>query len=141
MPLNDSHDAGIRYFSGIATYSTTFTRPASLNAHQPVWIDLGQLGDVADVRVNGKSVGTAWWPPYQLNISAAVRPGANTLEVRVANVWINRMIGDAQPGAEKIAFVTAPTYRPDAPLHPAGLIGPVRLVTERTHRGPPDAAD
>jgi len=132
IPLNESGDAGIRYFSGIATYSTTFTVPAPLSRHQPLWIDLGQLGDIAEVRVNGKSVGTAWWPPYQLNISAAIQAGTNTLDVKIANVWINRMIGDAQPGAEKIAFVTAPTYRPDAPLHPAGLIGPVRLVTERT---------
>ena len=131
IPLNESGDAGIRYFSGIATYSTTFTVPAPLSRHQPLWIDLGQLGDIAEVRVNGKSVGTAWWPPYQLNISAAIQAGTNTLDVKVANVWINRMIGDAQPGAEKIAFVTAPTYRPDAPLHPAGLMGPVRLVTER----------
>jgi hypothetical protein len=49
----------------------------------------------------------------------------------VANVWVNRLIGDAQPGAQKVAFVAAPTYKPDAPLRPSGLIGPVTLQVER----------
>ena len=51
-------------------------------------------------------------------------------EVRVANLWVNRLIGDAQPGARKVAFVVAPTYKADAPLRPSGLIGPVRLDAE-----------
>jgi hypothetical protein len=59
-----------------------------------------------------------------------VRPGANHLEVRVANLWVNRLIGDAQPGAQKFTFTTLPTYQASAPLRPAGLIGPVTLWRE-----------
>jgi len=61
-------------------------------------------------------------------VTGALRPGSNLLEVRVANVWANRLIGDAQPGAERVAYTSAPTYRADAPLRPSGLLGPVRLL-------------
>jgi hypothetical protein len=63
-----------------------------------------------------------------VDIGKAVRRGRNTLEIKVADLWVNRLIGDAQPGAKKITYTTLPTYRPDAPLRPAGLIGPVRLM-------------
>lgn len=61
-------------------------------------------------------------------------PGANRLEIKVANLWVNRLIGDAKPGATKVTFVAAPTYRPDAPLRPAGLIGPVTLLARHADR-------
>lgn len=54
--------------------------------------------------------------------------GENQLQIKVANLWVNRLIGDTQPGAEKVAFTTIPTYQPTAPLRPSGLIGPVRLL-------------
>jgi hypothetical protein len=72
-----------------------------------------------------------WHAPYRLDISRLTKPGTNRLEIKVANLWVNRLIGDAQPGAVKIAFVAAPTYRADAPLRPSGLIGPVILLGER----------
>jgi hypothetical protein len=84
---------------------------------------------VAEVRVNGQLVGTAWKAPYRIDIGQAVRPGRNELEIRVANLWVNRLIGDAQPGASKVTFTTLPTYKPDAPLRPSGLMGPVTLMT------------
>ena len=130
-PLNQNADAGIKYFSGIATYSRSFSLPAGARPDGRLWLDLGRIGDVAEVRVNGKLVGTAWHAPYRLDIGDAVRRGSNRLEIRVANVWVNRLIGDAQPGAQKVAFVAAPTYKPDAPLRPSGLIGPVTLQVER----------
>jgi hypothetical protein len=92
-----------------------------------LWLDLGKVGDLAEVWVNGRQVGTVWHAPYRIDIGSAVKPGSNELEVRVANVWVNRLIGDAQPGATKITFTAAPTYKPDAPLRPSGLIGPVTL--------------
>lgn len=67
--------------------------------------------------------------PFNENALPAVKAGENRLEVRVANLWVNRLIGDAQPGAEKIGFTVFNAYRPDALLRPAGLIGPVRLLT------------
>lgn len=64
---------------------------------------------------------------YRVDVAAAVRKGANTLEVKVANLWVNRLIGDAQQGASRITFTAIPTYRADAPLRRSGLIGPVTL--------------
>ena len=129
-PLDSSADKGVRYFSGVATYTTRFTLPHGVKAGDPLSIDLGQIGDVAEVRINGQLAGTSWFAPYRLDIGKLVKPGANMLEVKVANLWVNRLIGDQQPDAEKISFTAAPTYRPDAPLRPSGLIGPVTLWTQ-----------
>jgi hypothetical protein len=128
-PLNENNDPGIRYFSGTATYATTFALPKGAKPGAPLWLDLGQVGDVAEVRVNGTDVGTAWKPPYRVDIGPAAKRGENRLQVRVVNLWVNRLIGDAQPGVQqKITWTALPTYRPDAPLRTAGLIGPVRLL-------------
>jgi hypothetical protein len=126
-PLNENADAGIKYFSGIAAYTTSFALPKKAKAGAPLWIDLGKVGDVAEVRVNGKMAGTVWFAPNRVDIGKLVKKGSNTLEVRVANLWVNRLIGDKQPGAEKVTFTAAPTYKADAPLRPSGLIGPVTL--------------
>jgi len=128
MPLNEHEDAGVRHFSGIATYTRDFSVSAGRKPGTPMLLDLGAVGDLAEVRVNGEVAGTVWHAPWQIDIGQLLRPGTNRLEVRIANLWVNRLIGDAEEGAEKIAFTTAPTYRPDAPLRPAGLIGPVRLL-------------
>ena len=128
QPLDESPLAGIRYFSGIATYTTTFSLPAGMKPGDALSLDLGEVGEVAEVRVNGRLVGTAWHAPYRLDISSAIQLGQNVLEVRVANLWVNRLIGDAQPGATRLTFTALPTYRPDAPLRRSGLIGPVRLL-------------
>ena len=129
-PLEKSEDAGVRYFSGIATYSSSFMLPKAVKHGAPLWIDLGSIGDVSEVRVNGQLAGTTWFAPYRLDIGKVARKGRNAIEVRVANLWVNRLIGDQQPGAQKITFTGAPTYRPDAPLRPSGLTGPVTLWTE-----------
>ena len=132
QPLQTSADPGVKYFSGIATYARTFRLPKGVRPGQPLWLDLGAVGDLAQVRVNGIDVGTAWHAPYRLDIAAAVRPGTNQLAIRVANTWVNRLVGDAQaaqpPGAKPVTWTAAPTYRADAPLRPAGLIGPVQLL-------------
>lgn len=130
QPLDRSNVPGIRYFSGIATYRNDFVAPA-LGRSGLLKLDLGIVGDVATVMVNGKEVGTLWKSPYRIEIGGFVRPGRNSVEVRVANLWKNRLIGDAQPGAEKIAFTTLPTYGADAPLRTSGLIGPVSLIGEQ----------
>lgn len=127
QPLNENADAGIRHFAGVATYAKDFAAPKGWKAGQPLWLNLGDLREVAQVAVNGKDVGTAWHAPYRLDVSGAVKAGKNHIEVRVANLWINRLIGDAQKGAQKVAFTTMPTYRADAPLRASGLIGPVVL--------------
>lgn len=129
-PLEANADTGVRYFSGVATYGTRFTLPKGVKAGAPLWIDLGRVGDVAEVRVNGQLAGTSWFAPYRIDIGKLVKPGNNQLEVKVANLWVNRLIGDQQPGAAKVTFTAAPTYKPDAPLRPSGLIGPVQLLAE-----------
>lgn len=128
-PLDRNGDPAIRHFSGIATYSKRLTLPAG-SAGKRLWLDLGTVGDVAEVRLNGKTVGIAWKAPYRIDITALARPGANVLEVRVANLWVNRLIGDAKGVGEKVTFTTLPTYRPDAPLRPSGLMGPMTILAE-----------
>jgi hypothetical protein len=128
--FTENADPGVKYFSGVATYRLTFQAPKGVKAGQSVLLDLGQVGDIAQVFVNGQEVGYAWKAPYRVDVSKAVKPGKNALEVRVATRWINRLVGDAQPGAKKITYTSLPTYRADAPLTPSGLIGPVRLLTE-----------
>lgn len=129
-PLEQSTDAGVRYFSGIATYSTTVTTPKGWKAGKALWLDLGKAHDVAEVRVNGKVAATLWRAPWRVEIGALAEKGRNRIEVRVANKWVNRLIGDAQPGATPIAKIAAPGYRSDAPLRPSGLVGPVTLETQ-----------
>jgi hypothetical protein len=128
--LSEQSEAGIKYFSGVATYTRRISLPKGVKLGQPLTLDLGQVGDVAEVLVNGRSAGTAWHAPYQVAVGHLLRAGSNDIEVRVANLWVNRLIGDAQPDAKKITFVTIGTYRADAPLRPSGLIGPVRLLAD-----------
>ncbi|WP_413674975.1 glycosyl hydrolase [Massilia cellulosiltytica] len=125
--LAASADPQVRYFSGTSVYTRTFTLPPGVTPGTPTKLDLGRVGDVAEVLVNGKPAGIAWKPPYEVDVGSLVVAGANTVEVRVANLWVNRLIGDAQPGATKVTFTAAPTYKADAPLRPSGLIGRVTL--------------
>lgn len=127
-PLDKNAVPGVRYFSGTATYGTTVTRPKGLHKGEKLWLDLGKVGDVAEVLVNGKSAGTLWFAPYRVEVGSLLKGGSNRLEVKVANLWVNRLIGDQQPGTTPIGWTAVPTYRPDAPLRPSGLIGPVKLM-------------
>src|SRR5690606_14682604 len=82
-------DTSIAHYSGAAVYHTTFTAE-QLTEGQRAVLDLGSATAIARVKVNGKEVGGVWTPPYQLDISAALQPGENTLEVKVVNTWANR---------------------------------------------------
>ncbi|MEJ6009576.1 glycosyl hydrolase [Novosphingobium aquae] len=126
--LEKNADSGIKYFSGMATYSRDFTTPKGWKPGQPLWLDLGDVRELAEVSINSKPAGAAWHPPYRVEIGSAVKKGKNRLEVKVANLWVNRLIGDRQPGATKLTWTAMPTYKPDAPLRPSGLIGPVKLL-------------
>ena len=79
--------------------------------------------------MNGRPVGVAWKAPFRVDVTDAVTPGANRVEVRVSNLWPNRLIGDKQPGAtRKYAFAVLDNFRADSPLLPSGLLGPVQLL-------------
>jgi hypothetical protein len=122
-------DPGIRYFSGLATYNRDLPLPKGWHAPKGrVEIDLGEVRDVADVAINGQRAGVAWKPPYRVDITGLLHAGTNRVTVRVANLWVNRLIGDQQKGATRIAVVTGPTYQADAPLRPSGLLGPVTVI-------------
>ena len=89
-----------------------------------VLLDLGEVREMAEVRVNGQGAEILWKPPFRTDITPLVRAGENRLEILVTNLWVNRLIGDKQPGATPVAFVTIPTYKPDAPLRPLGADRP-----------------
>lgn len=127
--LSERAEPGIKYFSGVSTYTKSFELPRGIKPGSPLWLDLGQVADVAELMVNGKPAGIAWKAPYRVDIGKIVKRGSNRVEIRVANLWVNRLIGDAQPGAEKITSTVFQTYTANAPLRPSGLIGPVTLMT------------
>ena len=95
IPWPLSPDKNVRYFSGTATYTTQFNLDKEyLRAGLSLELDLGDVNVFADVRVNGKSLGTLWKLPYRVNIDGYVKTGVNTLEIDVTNLWPNRLIGD-----------------------------------------------
>lgn len=124
-----SADPAVRYFSGVGSYSNRLSLPKDWTpASGRLLLDLGKVADVAEIWINGQRTGVAWKAPYQIDVTRHLKPGRNDVTIRVANLWVNRLIGDAQPGARQQAFTTGPTYAADAPLRPSGLIGPVALI-------------
>jgi len=86
--------------------------------------------NLAEVVLNGKSLGIVWKTPFRVDLTGALKQGENKLEIRVTNLWVNRLIGDQQPGVkEKITYTTMPFYKADSPLKPSGLLGPVKVVS------------
>ncbi len=125
-----SADAGVRYFSGTATYRTTVHLPASaLAANRSLWLNLGEVHEVASVRVNGKPAEVLWKQPWSVRVDRMLHPGDNAIEIEVTNLWPNRIIGDAQPGAGRHYTKTnIRKYTADSPLLPSGMMGPVTLT-------------
>lgn len=120
----------IRYFSGKATYRKTFewSAASTTNGTRQVVLDLGEVRDLAKVRLNGQELGTLWMAPWRVEITGALRPGTNMLEVDVVNAWNNRLVGDqGLPPDQRRTTLLVSTVRKDAPLLPSGLIGPVTL--------------
>ena len=131
-PWNENADKGIKYFSGTGTYTKTIQASAEwLKEGSQIWLDLGSVKNLAEVVVNGKSLGIVWKTPFRIELTGALKQGENTLEVKVTNLWVNRLIGDRQPDVkEKVTYTTTSPYMADSPLKPSGLIGPVRILTE-----------
>jgi len=130
VPWNRSDDPRVRYYAGSAVYTRQFQAPIDLGSDTSVTLDLGEVGDLAQVTLNGQVVDTAWHAPFRLDITQALHPGTNDLRIEVANLWVNRLIGDAQPGATVSTFTSAIPYSAGAPLRPSGLLGPVRLIIQ-----------
>jgi hypothetical protein len=124
----ESSDPGVKYFSGTATYTNTLTADKRwLGKGTRVQLDLGDVKDLAEVTLNGQHLGILWKHPFVVDVTPALHAGKNELEVKVTNVWPNRLIGDKQPGAQRIAYATFDPYKADSPLLPSGLLGPVTL--------------
>jgi hypothetical protein len=104
---SDSQDRGVKYFSGIGTYTKTIQASADWFKNRArLWIDLGEVKNLAEVTVNGKSLGVLLHAPYRMDLTSALKPGANQVTIKVINAWVNRLIGDQQPDATtKYTFV------------------------------------
>lgn len=139
-------DPAIKFYSGIATYRTSVNAPSQLSSR--LFLSLGTLHKIAQIKLNGETLGIVWTPPYRLEVTGKVRPTGNVLEVDVANTWVNRLIGDQQPEdkgvrnlkwetgllggksypAGRYTFTTVNNYIAKSPLQESGLLGPVMIM-------------
>jgi hypothetical protein len=120
-------DGGVKYFSGTATYTRDVQAPPDwFRPGARIVLDLGAVKEIAEIAVNGKPVGGILWkPPFRADVTDALHPGSNRIEVKVTNLWPNRLIGDRQPGAKTYTFTDYWPYQKDAKLLDSGLLGPV----------------
>jgi hypothetical protein len=121
----------IKYYSGIATYRNTFDLPKeALRPGRPLFLNLGEVHSMARVRLNGRDLGVVWCSPWQVEITDAAKPSGNCLEIDVANLWPNRLIGDqGLPAEKRVTWTTWNPYRADSPLLPSGLLGPLGILS------------
>lgn len=156
--LSHSAISGIKYFSGTAEYEKEFeVPPGAIGTDKVLRLELGSVKEIAEVTLNGTSLGVWWKPPFEADVTAIIKPGKNSLKIRVTNLWVNRLIGDEQfpddcewngisikkwpdwfkPGSdsplkdrpvkERLTFTTWKHWHKDSPLPDSGLIGPVRV--------------
>lgn len=149
----DHEKPGVRYFSGTAEYVKEIKIPASMfGPGKALYLDLGRVKSLAEVKANGKPLGILWKPPFRIEMTDAVHPGTNRLEIRVTNLWSNRLIGDEQlpddcewqgialkewpqwllegkprPSKERCTFTTWKHWTRDSSPLESGLLGPVNL--------------
>ena len=131
--LSEAQDNDIKYFSGTTTYANTLTlTKKQLRDTGKLKLKLGDVKNLAEVIVNGKSMGVVWKTPFEVDVTDVLVVGANVIQIKVVNTWVNRLIGDSQPEVtEKTTYTTFPYYNALSPLQPAGLLGPVEIVSVR----------
>jgi hypothetical protein len=94
-PWNESTDKGVKYFSGTGTYTKTIQAPKEwFKEGTQLWLDLGIVQNLAEVIINGKSLGIVWKRPFRVDATKDLKQGDNTVEIKVTNLWVNRLIGD-----------------------------------------------
>jgi hypothetical protein len=151
---------GIKYYSGSAVYRKTFTwKPErhAAGASPLEYLDLGKVAVMAEVKLNGRDLGILWKPPFRLDVTGALKSGRNQLEVKVVNLWINRLIGDEQLPEDsernangtlkqwpawvnegkpsptgRFTFTSWRLWKKNDALVPSGLLGPVQVVTAKS---------
>ncbi len=123
-------EPGIKYYSGKATYRQRFDAPAAaLPSEGGIYLDLGNVRELAAVRLNGVDLGVLWTKPFRVEISSVLKPTGNQLEIEVVNLWPNRLIGDEfLPEAERFTKTNIRKFTRQSALLPSGLLGPVRLL-------------
>jgi hypothetical protein len=133
---------GLRHFSGIATYRTSFkVEDQILKRFNSCKLDMGKIGEVARVYLNGEEVGISIFPPHRLDILPLIKAGENHLVIEVANTWLNRLIGDLELPLDQqytrsnVAYGPDPKNRPwsEYELSASGLIGPVILRFDNSY--------
>jgi hypothetical protein len=126
----ESLDHVVKYFSGTAVYRKEFELDGeALSSVEGFSLDLGSVKNIAEVTLNGRHVGVLWKAPFETgDIRPFLLPGKNTLEIRVTNLWRNRMIGDVQPGEMHPVTAIRRFYKAGDSLLPSGLLGPVRIM-------------
>jgi hypothetical protein len=134
-------EEGIKYYSGTATYRKTFDVDRGPAAKGRLILDLGKVQHVAAVRLNGRNLGTLWTAPWRVDITDALRPSGNLLEIDVVNLWVNRVVGDLNLPKEKRVVETHDVFRfgmvqPTTPLLDSGLLGPVSIYYAETGFNP-----
>lgn len=156
--LSTFADEGVKYFSGTATYTTTFDAALPTRGSAKTYLDLGDVAVIASARLNGTLLGTCWKPPFRFDVTEQLKAGKNTLSVEVTTTWVNRLIGDERfpddvtkngtwkeggvpvvpewlrkdiprPEPRRVTFAAFKFWKATDPLHPAGLLGPVTLQT------------
>jgi hypothetical protein len=127
-------DPGVKYFSGTATYVKTVEVPAQwLQSGARVKLDLGAVKEIAEVSVNGTPASAILWkPPFAVDVTRLLKPGQNQLEIKVTNLWPNRIIGDqALPVEQRHSWTVYHAFTKDSPLLESGLLGPVTMLSVR----------
>ncbi len=150
----DNEQDGIKHFSGTAHYKKIFViKPSDLKKSGPIYLDLGDVQQIAEISINGEKLTTLWKPPFAIDIRDAVKAGTNTLQIDVTNTWVNRLIGDEAlpdtsgykmtgdtvdwinnneppPESERVTFTGYNFFAKEDThiLQASGLLGPVRLI-------------
>ncbi|MBN2480789.1 MAG: twin-arginine translocation signal domain-containing protein [Bacteroidales bacterium] len=124
-------DEDIKYFSGTAIYAKDITlTEQQLSEGKKLYLDLGEVKNLAEVKVNGKNLGVVWKPPYRVNMTDVAATGVNRIEIEVTNTWHNRLARDAELlEEERQTWVLGGNVRAGAALVPGGLLGPVEIKT------------
>jgi len=140
---------GIKYYSGTAVYKKVFDLPDHINPGKAgrIYIDLGEINNLARIKLNGKDLGVVWTAPWHVDITAAVLKKQNRLEIEVVNLWPNRLTGDSKfpddgvkderwpdwlvkglpRNSKRLTFATYNFYNEKSPLLKSGLVGPVTI--------------
>jgi hypothetical protein len=120
---------GIKYYSGTGVYTRKFDLPSAVPPGRRLILDLGEVHEVASVKLNGQNLGVLWAHPARVDITSVVKPAGNDLEIKVVNLWPNRLIGDSTlPREQQLTITNIHHFTKTSQLLPSGLLGPVKVL-------------